>query len=126
MAHYIVLTATVVGSERTVNGLAYTAVPGGNNAAGEPWADVVRAFLLWRNRRYGTTLQATIPVDPATQAELDAGTLFEWRWNATFPTSHTNPQAIAAIETAIEAQEAAEEARLADLLRYWGFEGDSS
>lgn len=125
MAHYVVTESSIDGSFRVVTGVAFTAVPGGSNQAGVDWVDVMRAYRVYRNRRNGTTTEAEIPVAPGVQAQLDAGTLFEWRWVATFPTAHTNPQAIAAIELAINTLEAAEITRLSEILRYWGFEDDS-
>jgi hypothetical protein len=125
VAHYIVTQTVDYENDRIVSGLAYTAVPPGDNSAGIPWSDVVRSFQRYRNRRFGTQLEASVLVDAATQTGLNNGTLFEWRWKATFPQSHTNPQAIAAIESAINAQEAAMISKLSGDLRYWGFEGDS-
>lgn len=125
MAQYVVLETQVEGSDRTANGLAFTAVPAGNNQAGVPWVDVIKAYRVYRNRKFSTATLAAVPVAPATQAELDAGTLFEWRWRATFPISHTNPQAVAAIEAEINTAEPLEIDRISDLLRYWGFTGDS-
>jgi len=126
MAHYIVLETQEDGANRVVSGMAFTPVPGGNNSASVPWVDVIKSYRVYRNRRYaGFTTQAAIPIDPAVQAELDAGTLYEWRWVASFPITHTNPQAVAAIEAAINTLEAAEIARVSEVCRYWGFEGDS-
>lgn len=126
MSHYVVLRTFDDGTDRHVHGLAYTTVPGGSNDAGTPWPEVVAGYATWRNRRYGGFgTQSVIPVDPVIQAQLDAGTLFEWRFDVTFPTSHTNPQAIAAIEAGIDAQEAAMVAELSATLRYWGHEADT-
>ena len=126
MSHYIVLETQEDGANRVVSGMAFTAVPGGNNSAGVPWTDVIKSYRVYRNRRYaGVTTQAAIPVDPAVQAELDAGTLYEWRWAAVVPTSATNPEAVVAIEAAVNTLEAAEIARVSEVCRYWGFEGDS-
>jgi hypothetical protein len=125
MAHYKVMATWDEPPNRNVTGWAFTAVPGGNNAAGLPWIQVMREYRIWRNRRNGTITEADVPVDASTQAELDAGTLFDWRWTVQFPTTLTNPQAVAAIEAEINAQEAAMIAQRSAELRYWGFEGDS-
>jgi hypothetical protein len=125
MAHYIVLVTGEEGTDRRVWGAAFSNVPGGNNDAGVPWVDVVRGYRRWSNRKYGGSLAAVAEVDATTQAALDAGTMFEWRWATSFPQTHTNPQAIAAIEAAINAQEAEMISKLSVELRYWGFEGDS-
>jgi len=125
MAHYIVLRTFEDGPTRTVEGVAYTTVPGGNNDAGTPWSQVAIGYMTHQNRRYGAGTDAVIPVTPAIQTALDAGSLFEWRFNISFPGSHTNPQAIAAIEAGIVAQETAMLANLSQTLRYWGHEGDT-
>lgn len=127
MAHYKVMKSGDDGAVRHVWGMAYTAVPGGSNAAGVPWSQVVVEYITFRNRRRGINgTEARIPVAPAIQAQLDAGTMFEWGlWHVEFPTSLTNPQAIAAVQAGVNAQEAAEISRLADELRYWGHEGES-
>lgn len=127
MAHYKVLKSGDAGGVRHVWGMAYSAVPGTNNDAGIPWSQVVVEYATFRNLRRGINgTAARIPVAPAIQAQLDAGTLFEWGlWHVEFPTSFTGPQAIAEVRAGVNAQEAAEIARLADELRYWGHEGES-
>lgn len=125
MAHYIVLRTSDDGSTRHVQGLAYSTVPGGNNDAGTPWVEIAVGYMTWRNRRYQGGTTAAIPVAAATQAALDGGALFEWRFDVAFPTSHTNPQAVAAIEAGINAQEAPMLTELGQTLRYWGHEAES-
>jgi N-acetyl-anhydromuramyl-L-alanine amidase AmpD len=114
-----------ISGDRVANGLAFSAVPGGNNSAGVPWSTVTVQFRNWRNRRFSITPEEVVSLDPATLAALDAGTLFDWRFQVQFSASLNNPQAVAAIEAGVNAQEAAQIALLSSELRYWGFEGDS-
>lgn len=125
MAHYITLRRSDDGATTHVHGFAYSAVPGGNNGAGVPWTEVAIGYMTWRNRRYQGGTLAAIPVEQAIQDALNTGTLFEWRFDVQFPTSHTNPQALAAIAAGVNAQEAAMLAELGIILRYWGHEADS-
>lgn len=127
MAHYKIYTASRnADGTWAVAGAAYTSVPGGNNAVGIPWTTAVVGWVTFRNRRFGgNATQASSPVNAATQTALDNGTLFEWRWQFTIADGLTGVQARAALETQINAQEAAISTEMADSLRYWGFEGDS-
>jgi len=127
MAHYKVYT-TYENDDGSlaVSGAAYTAVPGGNNTVGVPWTTAIVGFVTFKGRRFGgQALQASSPVSQAIQDELNAGTLFEWRWHVTVPAAATNPEAVALIEAEVNAQEAVMVTDLSDTLRYWGFEGDS-
>ena len=127
MAHFKVYMTSEEddGVNRRVFGAAYSSVPAGVNDVGTPWTEVAAGLATFRNRRWGRTTEASVPVDQALQDELDAGTMFEWRWQAVIPVAATGPQAAAALRSAVAAQEAAMMARLANDTRYWGFEGDT-
>lgn len=125
MAHFVVMHTSPIAGGLAVNGVAYSPVPGGNNDAGVAWSDVAIGYMGYRNRRHGGGSTAKVTVDPAIQAQLDAGTLLEWVWEATIPAGTPNPAAVQLIRDAVNAQEAAMMSRLGSLLRYWGFEGES-
>ena len=124
MAHYVVLKSYDSDGLRNVTGLVYVPVPGGNNSAGIPWTTVAVGWTTWSNRRSGGGTHATVPM-PSIQPDLDAGNVVEWRWQTSFPDTHTNPQALAAIETAVAAAVTAFTSEIGSALRYWGFEDDT-
>ena len=126
MAHYKILSSSLQPDDSlNVHYAAYTVVTGGTNAVGVLWTQAVVEFVNFRTRRTGSGTLAASPVDAPTQAALDAGTLYEWRANKIVAAGRTGPQARSDIESDIAAREPAIIVEMADLLRYWGFEGDT-
>jgi hypothetical protein len=123
MAHFKVTHTWQVGSDRRIQGLAFTAVPGGTNQAGVPWTTVAQEYRAYRLRRFGGV--PPVPLDPAVEADLAAGNLLEWLFNAVVPDTLTPAQTLQAIKDQINTAEAAMTAELGDQLAYWGFEAES-
>lgn len=125
MAKYLTLTHEIVGDERRVEVLAFLPVPEGSNAVGVTWRAAVAGYVTYRNRRHNRGTQATLPVDQETQDQLDTGALMEVRVPVAMPATTTDPQAVLAINEAVNAKAATLNAELGALLRYWGHQGDS-
>lgn len=127
MAHYKILTTSVnPDSSFDVQVAAYYPVGPGSNEVGTPWRDAVVGFITFRSRRFGGFgTQASSTVTPATQALLDTGELYEDRFRVLVTAGSTGLEARTQIEAAVTARQVLIVSEIADLLRYWGFEGDS-
>ena len=115
MAEYFVLDGSVKENHYRV--AAHIAVPGGNNAAGKPWADVAVEY------QSDGTASAVPYLLPAVQADLDAGTKYEFVMDIEVDAELTGPAKLTAFEAALTAQVAVETADLQARLQYWGQEG---
>lgn len=116
MADYVLLGGGA--RNNLVRVVVHSTTPAGNNAVNVAWSTALVGHL-----------ESTVSVVPASllppgrQADLDAGTVYEWEFTHEDDAGKTPAERLASVEAAVLAREANEQTRLANLLRYWGFTG---
>ncbi len=113
MADYVLLE----GSDKNnrIRVIVHSDVPAGNNAVGVAWSDALVGFL--------SDTVSVVPVSllpPGRQAELDAGTKYEWSLSFEDDANESPVTRLANIEAAVAVGEADQIAELSNRLRYWG------
>lgn len=107
------------------SGWAYTPVPAGNNKVGISWPQVLVSYLT-RSRR-GTKAYGDLSlITGVTQADLDNGSWFEWRWEIEIDPAASNLQNLQTIRDDLNDKEADQIETLRKRLAFYGYVGDSS
>ncbi len=115
-------SVTAAGVGTAIRVVCFIDVPLGNNAVGTAWRDAVVAHC---NQTRGNTtsrveaalLEATLP---GTQAKLDTGELYEFEFLHPDDGSLPEAQRLTNLQAAINTEAAAEQSRMASLVRYVG------
>jgi len=114
---FVVLESRQKNNGSTV--VVHTETPAGSNAAGVVWATAL-------SESFGGVFVSAVPVSVmpgGRQAELDAGTRFEWSVNVQYDANDTNVNKLAAVESAITADEPVQLVYFQNRLRFWGQTG---
>ena len=119
MADYFLIDGSRLNASTGV--VVHSDVPATNNAAAQPWRDVLVADK-------GETTSVLPPAMleaafPGRQAELDTGEKYEWQFSASYDANSTNPEKLAVIENQIQIREATVQTELLNRLRWYGQTG---
>lgn len=99
----------------------HVSVPAGNNSAGRPWNTVLLEYL-------GGTQATAVPwlasSDPVEAGMIGTGDVYEAIETVRFNANESNANKLAAMQTHVANRQSEITARLAEALKFWGFDGD--
>lgn len=114
---YVILETGSLNNRSRV--AVHTDIPAGTNAVGTTWQQALVDFQ-------GTPVTSVVPdsiMPGGRQAELDAGSKYEWTLSAVYDANASNANKLLAVEAQITAEESAMLDDLQDKLRFWGQTG---
>ncbi len=110
-------------TENQIRGFAYSVVPAGNNVAGVTWKSAVSEWLA--SDILGTASKAPTLPAAVTQAQLDSGDMYEWRFTVPLDANLSAGAKETEVQTFLTNREPTVVTVLQNRLRFWGREGSA-